>query len=296
MVYAVVAAVSAGLLLFLPVLLVGHSLSVVAAVARGEGLAWQSSVGMTYVFIGIPAAVGLLLLLIPYALFQAASSRVGTRQAVVWVGGLVVIWHAGVALIWVGEAISGPAPTADPGAIWYAVAFGIAAVVSLVATVVAARRAKGAAVALGAVVGVGLVGLVAAVVAVWGSPLRIPTGAQEVHIVVTATAVRLEPAIVHAGDVYFTVDEPDDPSGHAGFTFVGRGYPGQIGGDPQPMSDDDVARLARGDYQGTGSQSGWGDQAKFTLSEGNYVFLIAGPGGGLPGVPPMSMAVLEVLP
>jgi len=285
----------------------------VAAVARGEGLAWQSGIGMSYFFIGIPAAVGLVLLLIPYALFRAAGRRVGSRQAVRWVGGLLVIWNAGVALIHVGSALSATGPTADPAAIWYAVAYGIAAVVILAAIVVVERRAKGAAVALGGALAIGLVGLVAAVVAVWGTPLRIPTGAQQVHIVVTASAVRLEPAIVHAGDVYFTVDEPDDPSGHAGFTFVSRGsapdFEGTLppagelapdgnplGADPQPMSDDDVARLAQGDYQGTFLQGGWGGQAKFTLREGNYVFLIEGPGGGLPGVPPMSMAVLEVLP
>jgi hypothetical protein len=117
-----------------------------------------------------------------------------------------------------------------------------------------------------------------------------------VHIEVTATDVRLSPTAVHAGDVYFTVDQPEDPSGHAGFTFVSRGDPGVAGTDPQPMSDDDVARLAQGDYQGTALQGGWSGQAKFTLAEGNYVFLIAGPGGEMPGVPPMSMAVLEVLP
>lgn len=62
------------------------------------------------------------------------------------------------------------------------------------------------------------------------------------------------------------------------------------------MSDDDVARLAHGDYQGTAIEGGWGSGAKLTLLEGNYTFLIPGPGGDRPGVPPMSMAVLEVLP
>ncbi len=295
-VYAVLAAVSAGLLLFLPVLLVGYSLSVVAAVSRGEGLAWQSSVAMTYTFLGIPAAVGLVLLVVPYALFRAASRRVGTKQAVRWVGGLLAIWHAGMALLRVGDISSAIDPAAAAEAIWYPVAFGVAAVVILAATVVADRQAKGAAVALGGALAIGLVALVAALLAVWGTPLRIPTGAQEVHITVTATEVRLSPTTVHAGDVYLTVDQPEDPSGHAGFTFVSRGYPGQGGGDPEPMSDEDVARLAQGDYQGTALQGGWGDQAKFALREGNYVFLIAGPGGGLPGVPPMSMAVLEVVP
>jgi hypothetical protein len=293
---AVIAAALAGVLLFLSIQLLGYSFSVVAAVARGDGLAWQSAVAMTYLFLGIPAAVGLVLLVIPYAVFRAASRRLGSRQAVRLVGGLLALWHAGVALFTIGSASSAVTPAAAADALWYPVAFGIAALVILVGTVVADRQAKVAAVALGGALAIGLVGLVAALVAVWGTPLRIPTGAQEVHIEVTATDVRLSPTTVHAGDVYFTVDQPDDPSGHAGFTFVSRGDPGLAGTDPQPMSDDDVARLAQGDYQGTALQGGWSGQAKFTLAEGNYVFLIAGPGGEMPGVPPMSMAVLEVLP
>jgi hypothetical protein len=295
-VYAVLAAASAGLLLFLPVLLLAYSFGVVAAVARGEGLAWQSSVAMTYTFIGIPAVLGLLLLFIPYALFRAADRRLGTRQAVRWVGSVLAVLSAGVALIWAWEAFSGPKPVLEGDEIWYAVAFGVAAVVTLIATVVAEKRAASAAVALAGVLAVALVGLVAVLVAAWGTPLRIPRDAQEVHIVVTDSAVPLEPATVRAGDVYFIVDEPDDPTGHAGFTFVSRGYGGHCCEDPLPMSDDDVARLAQGDYQGTAMEGGWGNEAKFTLREGNYVFVIAGPGGELPGVPPMSMAVLEVVP
>ena len=292
LVYAVLAAALTGVLLFLPILLLGFSFYVVATVARGEGLGWQSVVAMNYFFIGIPAFIGLVLLVLPYALFRASARRVGTRQAVRWVGRGLVAWHAGLALIWVWNAISGTrAGAADE--IWFAIAFGLAAVVSLIATVVVEKRARGAAMALFGVVAAGLVAVVAAV---WGTPLRIPPDAQEVRIVVTETAVRLEPSTVHAGDVYFVVDEPADPTGHAGFTFVSRGEPGQEGADPLPMSDEDVVRLAQGDYQGTALGGGWGDQAKFTLREGNYVFLIAGPGGDRPGVPPVSMAVLEVLP
>lgn len=53
-----------------------------------------------------------------------------------------------------------------------------------------------------------------------------------------------------------------------------------------------MARLAQGDYQGTGLEN----YARFTLHEGKYAFLIdvdTGPGGDL--VPPQSIAVLEVL-
>lgn len=293
LIYAVLAAALAGILLFLPVLLVGFSFYVVAAVARGEGLGWQSGVAMTYVFIGIPAFIGLVLLVIPYALFRASARRVGTQQAVRWVGRGLAVWHAGVALLWALNAFSGT-PTGAADAIWYAVAFGLAAVGIWIGTVVVERKATRAALALVGVVAAGLLGLVAVVAAVWGTPLNIPPDAQQVHIVVTESAVRLEPSTVHAGEVYFIVDEPADPTGDAGFTFVSRGVPGQEGADPLPMSDEDVTRLAEGDYQGTAISGGWSGQAMFTLREGNYVFLIGL--GEMPGIPPGSMAVLEVLP
>ena len=120
-VYAQLAAVSAGILLFLPILLVGFSFAVVAAAARGEGLAWESAIGMSYFFIGIPAAVGLVLLVIPYALFRAAGRRVGSRQAVRWVGGGLAIWNAGVAVIHVGSVVSAVTPAAGwlvRGRVW----------------------------------------------------------------------------------------------------------------------------------------------------------------------------------
>ncbi|MGH2488714.1 MAG: hypothetical protein ACRDFR_03760, partial [Candidatus Limnocylindria bacterium] len=248
LIYAVLAAALAGILLFLPILLVGFSLYVVAAVARGEGLGWQSGVAMTYAFIGIPAFIGLVLLVIPYALFRASARRVGTQQAVRWVGRGLVVWHAGVALIWAWDGMSGTNPAGAGDAIWYALAFGLAAVVIWIGTIVVEKEARGAALALFGVVVAGLVGLVAVVAAVWGTPLRIPPDAQEVHIVVTESTVTLEPATVHAGDVYFIVDESADATGDAAFTFVSRGEPGQEGADPLPLSDEDVARLAEGDY------------------------------------------------
>lgn len=56
-VYAVLAAVLTGILLFLPILLVGLRFYAVAVVAQGDGLGWQFGVAMTYVFIGIPAFI-----------------------------------------------------------------------------------------------------------------------------------------------------------------------------------------------------------------------------------------------
>jgi hypothetical protein len=291
-VYAGLAAASAALLLSLPVLLLGITMSVVVSVMRGDVVGWRGSVDLTLVFIGIPALLSLLLLFIPYTLFRAASGRLGSRRAIRWVGGLLVAWHAGVALIWVRPAMSGFTTAAERPEIWYAVAFGIAAVVILIATVVAERRAVRAAVALFGGLAVALVALVAVLISVWGSPPRIPASAQVVHVVVTASEVRLDPPTVHAGNIYFVVEGPDDPAEHAGFTFVSAGY----GRDdtPLPLGDDAVARLARGDTQGTAIDGGWDNYAKFTLREGKYAFLV-GPGGDV-GVPPQSMAVLEVLP
>ncbi|MDQ2934086.1 MAG: hypothetical protein M3R49_03725 [Chloroflexota bacterium] len=286
-IYAVLAAASAALLLFLPVLLLGITMSVVASVMRGEVVAWRGSVDLGYAFVGIPALLGVFLLILPSRLFRAAGRRLGSRRAIRLVGGLLVAWNAGVAVIWAWQATSGPTPALQGDAIWYAVGFGITAIVILIATVVAEKRAVGAAVALSGGLAVGLVALVVALVSVWGSPPRIPPGAQTVHIVVTASEVRLEPASVHSGPVYFVVDRPDDPGEHAGFAFVSAGYGSQCPpcNAPLPLSDDAVARLAQGDYQGTGTEEGWGRYAKFPLLEGKYASL-TGPGGAEPGVPP----------
>lgn len=48
--YAVLAAASAGLLLFLPILLLGITLSVIASVARGDVVAWRGSVDLTLLY------------------------------------------------------------------------------------------------------------------------------------------------------------------------------------------------------------------------------------------------------
>jgi hypothetical protein len=290
-VYAVLAAVTAGLLLFLPVLLLGITMSVVASVARGEGLAWQSVVAMTYAFIGIPALLALVLLFPPYALFGAAGRRLGNGRATRLVGGLLVTWHAGVALLWTGVAMSALTPATERPEVWYAVAFGIAAAVILVAIVVAEQRAVRAAVALSGGLAVALVALVVVLVSVWGTPPRIAADAQVVHVVITASEVRVDPATVHGGEVHFMVEGADGPADHVGFTFVSAGYAQDA--TPLPLSDAALARLARGDYQRTGMEGGWGNYATFTLLEGNYAFLT---GPDQPGVPPQSMAVLEVLP
>jgi len=46
--FALSAAALAALLLFLPVMILGCTMSVAVSVMRGEGLAWQSGVAMSY--------------------------------------------------------------------------------------------------------------------------------------------------------------------------------------------------------------------------------------------------------
>ena len=75
----------------------------------------------------------------------------------------------------------------------------------------------------------------------------IPAGAQEVHITITESGVRLIPATVSAGDVYLVVDAPPDGS----VTFVERKDASDA--TPGPMSDADLERLRRGDLQFTAS-------------------------------------------
>ena len=139
---------------------------------------------------------------------------------------------------------------------------------------------------------VGLMALMVALLsACEGQAATVPVGAQEVRVTTTATEVRLEPATVRAGDVYFVIEQPDDPTGHAGFSFVHRGR-GES--DPLPMSDEDVALLASDSApQGFAYDSGWGRLQMFRLIPGKYVFMV---GGGEPGVPPLSVTALEVLP
>lgn len=146
----------------------------------------------------------------------------------------------------------------------------------------------------------------------------IPDRAQVIHIVATEIGVRLDPATVHAGDVYLVLDSPVDGS----FSFVERQRAGETAG---PLSDDDLARLAAGDTGGTsrggldaggcsdeqdaesrGQMGPCGNVMKVTLRVGKYAILgpvwteiefgvdaTADPDGF---VPPPWMAVLEVLP
>ncbi|MGZ8512168.1 MAG: hypothetical protein ACXWWL_01860 [Candidatus Limnocylindria bacterium] len=292
--YAVAAAVAAGLLLLLPLLMLGTTLSVIASVGRGDVVAWVSSVGMTYVFVGVPALISILLLVIPRRVLQVAASRLGAGHAIRWAGGALAAWHAGVALLWVRGAAGHSTPVSERAEFWYAVAFAIAALVTVALTAVAAKHAVRAGIALGGGLTVGLLALVAVLVSLWGTPPRIPPTAQTAYIVVTSAEVHLEPATLRAGDVYFVLEEPDAEQHGGGFAFVHAGYGSPCCDTPIPLTDDHVDRIEQGDYQGTNIEGGWGEYTRLTLRAGNYVFLSGG--GGEPGVPPESITVLEVLP
>lgn len=137
----------------------------------------------------------------------------------------------------------------------------------------------------------------------------IPAGAQQVHIVVAESEVRLNPATVRAGDLYVVLDTP-----LSSVAFVERKR--TAAEIPGPMSDDDLARLALGDTQGTSigvfDDTGCSDQQRaedrgmlgvcgnvfmVVVSAGKYAFLTDDPAGRSGGLrPPRAIAVLEVLP
>jgi hypothetical protein len=164
-----------------------------------------------------------------------------------------------------------------------------------------------------------LLGSLAGIVAGCGrGQVPIPAGAQEVHIVVIESGLRLDPATVRAGDIYVVLDTPRSSVG-----FVSRKR-GNL--DNGPLSDDDIARLAHGDTQGfavegfdlegcsdeqraedLGQMGYCGNVFKMVLVPGKYAFTGPGwseqqtealvpPTPGPPGSLPRWVAVLEVLP
>lgn len=155
-----------------------------------------------------------------------------------------------------------------------------------------------------ALIGVLAVGLVAC----GRGQAPIPVGAQQLHVVIAGSTVRLDPDTVPAGDVYVILDTPGSSVG-----FVQR----QRTSDetPGPLSEEDLERLAMGDTGGTAiggfddsgcsaeqraqdrGQMGYcGNVFKLVLTEGKYAFFA----GSLDGMPPgdysESIAVLQVVP
>ena len=294
LIHSVLAGAIAAALLSPAVLVIGFTMTVILDVARGENIAWQSSVAMNYTFLGVPALLLLVMLAIPATLLRAARERIGKARATRWAGVAGTIWFAIIAVAWLFQGFGSSGPAFEAAETWYAVAFALAAAVAALGTIVVERRAMRAGFVLGGGVVVGLVALGVALVVVWGSPPRIPVGAQVVHVSVVDSAVQLDPVSVHAGDVHFVVESAGEAGVGDSFAFVSSGYGDE--GTPLPLGADAGSRLARGDYQGTAMEGGWPEYAKLTLLDGPYAFVIFGPGGDMPGRPPASVTILEVVP
>jgi hypothetical protein len=133
---------------------------------------------------------------------------------------------------------------------------------------------------------------------------RVPVGAQKVHVAVTESEVRLDPAVVRAGDVYVVLDTPGSTVGFATRKATEAETPG-------PFTDEELERLAQGDWEFTAVEgfadtgcsdaqraadrglTGYcGNVFKERLTPGKYAFFICDGDVGAP----RSIAVLEVLP
>jgi len=136
----------------------------------------------------------------------------------------------------------------------------------------------------------------------------IPYGAQQVHVQVIGSEVRLDPATVPAGDVYVVLDTPRSSVGFAQRQATAAETPG-------PLREEDIERLARGDTQGTaiggfdnlgcseeqraedrGQMGPCGNVFKVVLTPGKYAFYSGNLDGGASGEGPRSIAILEVAP
>jgi hypothetical protein len=138
---------------------------------------------------------------------------------------------------------------------------------------------------------------------------NVPADAQLVRIRATSGDVRIQPSRAGAGDIYLVLEEPTES-----IVFVTRKPTAEA--TPGPLSDEDLARLAHGDAQGTSIEGfettgcdashraadrgklkvpgGCGNVFRVRLAPGKYAILAedpaAHPGGSTP------MAVLDVLP
>jgi hypothetical protein len=137
--------------------------------------------------------------------------------------------------------------------------------------------------------------------------VAIPSGAQQIHVVATATEVHVAPATVHPGDIYLVLDLPH-VAGPNDSALAAQGVELEMVG---PLTDAALAQLAQtGDAgEGVGYQSlgvayhcglPWehascGNVYKETLAVGKYAFDLGGTSGPQP-VPPTSMGVLDVQP
>ncbi len=152
------------------------------------------------------------------------------------------------------------------------------------------------------------IGVLGAGVAAGSASSPIPSGAQQVHIVVTDETISLEPTTVRAGDVYLVLDSPADGS------IVFFQSKASASATPGPLTDAELARIALGDTQrtemggldaggcdagqnaaGRGRTGPCGNAMHVVLAAGKYAVLGESPeAGGSAAQPPM--AVLEVTP
>jgi hypothetical protein len=136
----------------------------------------------------------------------------------------------------------------------------------------------------------------------------VPAGAQLVAVSATGSEVRLDPATVRAGDVYVVLETPGSSVGFVQGKSTAAERPG-------PLTDEDLARLAHGDTQGTeiggfddtgcspeqraedrGRMGPCGNVFKLVLEAGRYAFFAGDLDGAPPGDHSGSIAILEVLP
>ena len=135
----------------------------------------------------------------------------------------------------------------------------------------------------------------------------IPAGAQQVHVSVVGSEVRLEPATASAGDIYIVLDTPGSGVGFAQRKRTAQDVPG-------PLTDEDLDRLAHGDTEGTaiggfddhgcspeqraqdhGRMGPCGNVFKIVVTPGTYAFF-TGNLEGEPGASARSITVLAVVP
>ena len=146
-------------------------------------------------------------------------------------------------------------------------------------------------------------------VAACGTAASVPSGAQLLHVSVDGRSIRVEPARgLHAGQIYVVL-ETLGPS----VTFVQSQRTAD--GPPEPLNDDDLARLAAGDLEHTRSEAfgpicvgpdgeagrgqlvrsgGCGNVFSVVVRAGRYAFLTGDLAGASPGS--LALAVFEVLP
>lgn len=136
----------------------------------------------------------------------------------------------------------------------------------------------------------------------------IPAGAQQVHVVVVGSEVRLDPTTVRAGDVYVVLDTPGSSVGFAQRQRSEADIPG-------PLTEEDIDRLARGDTEGTaiggfddsgcspeqraedrGRMGPCGNVFQVSLTPGMYAFFTGNLDGAPPGDYSERIAVLRVVP